>query len=318
MFIQFGAFVDNLIQQAMDNGITAGIGASLNYMRGALMLFVLIASVMVMAGKLDLWEMIRRGVKAAIIIAILQTGLYQTQVRDLFWTTIPNLTAQSVGNFQTATTQAERYNALWNRTADIIAAADQQVTGWGPSAWRAAFSLAFAEFCMKVFLVTCFAMTVLARISTGLLIAAGPFLLIAFLFDTTRGWVMSWVGKLVGIAVWTLLANLLSEMVLGGTLQWATTVAANHAAGMFGAVDGCWRIALWLFLCAIVLATLPSLTAIGAGAATGVAVGGGVMMNTAVRSAGAAAAGAAGAGKAALAAANAATQATKAAFRRRT
>jgi hypothetical protein len=86
---------------------------------------------------------------------------------------------------------------------------------------------------------------------------------------------------------------------------------------MFGAVDGCWRIALWLFLCAIVLATLPSLTAIGAGAATGIAVGGGIMQTAALRSASVAAAGAAGAGRAALVAANAATQATRAAVQRR-
>jgi type IV secretory pathway VirB6-like protein len=312
VFLQFAQFSDGLIADTMDQVIAAGIQASLGYIRAALMLAVLIASIMLMYGKLDLWETLRRGVKTGVILALLQVGTYNAQVRELFWTTLPNLAATSVGGAATNRTQAQRYNQLWQVEEAVISAADQQVTGWGPSAWRASFSLAFAEGCGKLFLVWCFALTILARIATALLICAGPFLLIAALFETTRHWVMSWVGKLVGLAIWVLFANILSELVLQGTMQYAGTVAANNAAGIFGALDGCWRLALWLFLCALTMTTLPYYSSIASGAAAGIGVANGILLGTTARAAGAVAG---GVGNAAASGARAGAAAARGALR---
>jgi type IV secretion system protein VirB6 len=270
MFERFGTFVDAMIDGTMNRLIGAGIDAALTYMRPALALMVVIASVMLMYGKLDFWATVQRGVRAMAIIALLQVGTYQSMIRDTFMVTLPTLagTATSNGALGTAN-QAQRFQRLSVAVSTTIATADKKITGWGPEAIRASFSLSFAEMAAKALLTFMFWLSCLARISTALLVCVGPFILIAFLFDTTRGWVISWIGKLVGISIWTLLSDILSEFFVIRSMEWAQTVAANNAAGMFEATDAAWQMALLLLLCCGVLAALPLLAAITGGTATG-------------------------------------------------
>lgn len=270
MFERFAAFVDAMIDGSMNRVIGAGIEAALTFMKPALALMVVIASIMLMASKLDFWETVKRGVRAMAIIAILQAGTYQSLVVATFMETLPTLagTATSAGALGTAN-QAQRFQRLSAAVSETIAVAEKKITGWGPSAWRASFSLTFAEGAAKFFLAAMFWLSNLARISTALLVCAGPFILIAFLFDATRGWVIGWAAKLVGIAVWTLLSDILSEFFVIRSLEWAQEVARNNANGIFAAVDAAWQVALLLLLCVGVMASLPLLAAFVGGAGAG-------------------------------------------------
>ena len=122
---------------------------------------------------------------------------------------------------------------------------------------------------MLVTIGLCFALWLVARVATALLISVGPFLLIAAIFDTTRGWVMSWIGKLVSLAVWSLCSTALAEMMLSGTLVWVRRTAAN-AAGLSERVDGLWKLCVWILIDFAVMLALPYFASVGSGAAAGV------------------------------------------------
>jgi hypothetical protein len=82
MYEEYARFTDDLTTAGMDEVITAGITASLGVLRSALMLYVLIAAVMVMYGRMSGWEAVRRGVRAMAVIALLQAATYGSYVRE--------------------------------------------------------------------------------------------------------------------------------------------------------------------------------------------------------------------------------------------
>ena len=96
--------------------------------------------------------------------------------------------------------------------------------------------------------------------------------MVAFLFDATRSWVLQWVGKLVGLAVWQLCAAILAEIVLRGSMTWVQKVAAAPGAGLPEMVDELWKVVIWFGLNAIVMLGLPYYAAIGSSAAAGIGV----------------------------------------------
>src|SRR3954468_12709442 len=108
----------------MDGIIGSVFAASVGVMRGALMLYVVIAAVMVMYGKLDGWDAVKRGVRAMAIIALLQAGTYGSMVREQFWTVIPNLIATSLSGAPTAITAAQRFDRVEQAASHLVALAD--------------------------------------------------------------------------------------------------------------------------------------------------------------------------------------------------
>lgn len=270
MYEEYARFTDDLTTAGMDEVITAGITASLGVLRAALMLYVLIAAVMVMYGRMSGWEAVRRGVRAMAIIALLQAGTYGSYVRETFWVTIPDKVASSLSGSPTTITAAQRFDRVNQAAANLVAVADQQATGLFN--FRPQIAITIAEACMKAFLFISFALWLVSRIATALLIAAGPFLLIAFLFDATRGWVLQWVGKLVGLAVWQLCAAILAEIVLRGSMTWVQRVAGATGVGLPEMVDELWKVVIWFGLNAIVMLGLPYYAAIGSSAAAGLGV----------------------------------------------
>lgn len=270
MFEQFASFTDGMTTDFLDTTIRAGTDAALQWMRGALMLMVAISAVLVWTGRLDLWWVVRRVLIALIIITLLQAGAYNQYVRDFFWTTVPNLIASSFAGGQVNVTAARRFDVISDAASHVVAAADAQASGiWNV---RAQFGIALAHGVMLVTIGLCFALWLVARVATALLISVGPFLLIAAIFDATRGWVMSWIGKLVSLAVWSLCSTALAEMMLSGTLVWVRRTAAN-AAGLSERVDGLWKLCVWILIDFAVMLALPYFASVGSGAAAGVHAG---------------------------------------------
>jgi type IV secretion system protein VirB6 len=270
VYEQFAALADQMTTAFLERTIQAGIRASLGWMRGALMLMVTVAAVLVWTGRLDLWWVVRRVVIALIVITLLQAGAYNQYVRDVFWTTIPNLIATAFAGGGVSVTAARRFDVISDAASHVVAAADAQAGGlWN---FRAQFGIALAHGLMLITIGLCFALWLVARVATALLIAVGPFLLIAAIFDATRGWVIGWASKLVTLAVWSLCSTALAEMMLAGTLMWVQRTAAN-AAGLSERVDGLWKLCVWILIDFGVMMALPYFAAVNSGAAAGVHVG---------------------------------------------
>jgi type IV secretion system protein VirB6 len=270
VYEQFAAFSDQMTTAFLDRTIQAGVQTALGWMRGALMLMVAAAAVLVWTGRLDLWWVVRRVVIALIIIALLQAGAYNQYVRDFFWTTVPNLVATAFAGGGVTVTAARRFDVISDAASHVVAAADAPATGlWNI---RPQFGIALAHGLMLITIGLCFALWLVARVATALLISVGPFLLIAAIFDATRGWVIGWVGKLVSLAVWSLCSTALAEMMLAGTLMWVQRTAA-YAAGLSERVDGLWKLCVWILIDFAVMLALPYFASVGSGASSGVHVG---------------------------------------------
>jgi type IV secretion system protein VirB6 len=270
LYESFATFTDEMTTEFLNGTIQAGINVAVDWMRGALMLMVAVAAVLVWTGRLDLWWVVRRVVTALVIIALLQAGTYNQYVRDFFWTTVPNAIASAFAGGMVNATAARRFDLISDAASHVVAAADAQASGiWNI---RAQIGIALAHGVMLDTIGLCFALWLVARVATALLISVGPFLLIAAVFDATRGWVMAWAGKLVSLAVWSLCSTALAEMMLAGTLMWIRRTAAN-AAGLSERVDGLWKLCVWILIDFAVMLALPYFASVGSGAAAGVHAG---------------------------------------------
>lgn len=285
MYREFAAYADDMTVVFLDGAVAGGIGFTLTYMRGALMVLILVSGVLLWTSKLDLWWVVRRVTVALVVIALLRAGQYTDYIRTPFWETIPNGIASAFAGGGARTTTAARFDTVSDAAANLVAQADARA---GLMNVRAGVAISIAQGAMKAFLFVCFALWLVARVATALLIAAGPFLLIAALFDVSRHIVLSWFGKLVSLAVWTLCSTALTEMVLAGMIRWVQRAnALGGAAGLAELVDTLWNVAAWFGVSFVVLLGLPYYAAIGGGAAGGPHVGVGVGMAAARFGAGA-------------------------------
>lgn len=267
MYENFARFSDEMTTQFLNGTIQAGVNVATGWMRGALMLMVAVAAVLVWAGRLDLWWVVRRVLIALVVIALLKTGAYNHYVRDFFWTDVPNLIASAFTGGVVNVTAARRFDIMTDAVSHVVAATDAQATGlWN---FRPQVGIAMAHGVMFTAIGLCFALWLVARVATALLIAVGPFLLVAAIFDATRGWVVSWVSKLVSLAIWSLFATALAEMVLAGTMMWVQRTAA-YAAGLAERVDALWKLTVWILVDLAVMVALPYFASIASGAGGGV------------------------------------------------
>lgn len=282
MYERFAGFTDGMILAFLDRGIQAGIQTTLGYMRGALMVLVAVAAVLAWTRRLDVWWVARRVLVAMMVIAALRAGAYGQYIREPFWNTIPNTIAGAFTGGAVSISPAQRFDRLSDAAANVVAAADARISF---SNVRAQFGVAFAQGLMNLFIGLCFALWLVSRVATALLVAVGPFLLIAFLFDLTRAWGMGWLAKLVTLSVWTVCAMALTEMMLAGSMMWVQQAAAN-AAGLSERLDGLWKLVIWFLINLGVMAGLPYYASVHSGAAGGVHAGAGVAAGAAGMAAG--------------------------------
>lgn len=273
MYEEYASFSDGLIVGAMDRAISSGLSASLTYMRPALMVLVALAAVMLWTQKLSLWWVVRRVFIALAVATVLQVGNYNTYFREPFWTTIPNHIASAIQGGGVTTTASQRFDKVEEATSNVVAQANRRLS----MPWHIgeATAIAIARAFMSLFTGLCFVLWLVARIATALLLAAGPFLLIAAIFDWSRHIFTAWVGKLISLAVWSLMSTILTELVLAGTMVWVQRTAANAGAGIEESVNALFRLVAWDFVNCCVMLGLPIYAAIGgnAGAGTSVAAG---------------------------------------------
>ena len=278
MYEQFSTFADGLTVAFLDRTIAAGAATTSGYMRGALMLMTAVAAVLLWTRRLDLWWVVRRFGIAIVVIGLLQVGTYNTYIREPFWTTIPNAIAGGFTGGSVSVTTARRFDIMSDAASHVVAAADAQATGlWN---FRPAFAIAMADGAMKIFIGICFALSLVARQATALLISAGPFLLVAAIFDVSRPWVIGWFGRLIALAAWTLFVTALSEMTLAGSLLFIQRTAA-FAGGLSERVDGLWKLTIWMLINCAVMLGLPYYAAFGSGGGGGVQAGAGAAVGLA-------------------------------------
>lgn len=201
------------------------------------------------------WYMI----KALCVAAILTPVHFNSWVRDLFMTDLPAWASRMIGGGATSQSNlAQPFDNLDNTVIHMISAVRAQSTGVFYIGTRV--EIAIINGILDVALVVPFVVWFAARIVTALIIPIGPFVLTGYLFEATRGFADRWIGKLVGLAILTLLVNVLLQIVLTQDKAYIATLASagNDVDAMVATL---WNMATVFGVGALLMLILPGVAA---------------------------------------------------------
>jgi type IV secretory pathway VirB6-like protein len=300
--------LDVALIDGMNAAISAGLVWAAPQLKTGLTLYVVGFSLLMAYGRVDKGTFLTAIIRALSVAAILKAANYNYYVRDLFFTDLPNAIASAANGPAMTVKSAEQFDRMWSAVLHYSAFINGQASGWDDAVNRGiVWLLAGANL---VALGVCFGMWYLARGFMAIIIGIGPWLIILYLWDATRGWVNEWIGKLVGFIVLQLAAATLLRIVL--SILNRRLLAMNEAPGM--SVDEMIANAAGLtgifWIMAMVMFVLPSFVAIGSAAGTGVAMASGMVGSIGGTLAGGAFKAGGMAGKAAVAGAQALGKAT--------
>ena len=218
------AFDSNLIS-AINNVINSGLTFARPQVRAAATLFILISGWLVLTGRMDKNVLAGRVLRIMAVAALLTSATtFNTYVRDLFLTEIPNKVGAALTGGNTFAPAAQ-FDALWAATQRMAATVLAEANGYTQLGERLAIRLFMGI--SFVALVIIFLMWVIARVVMGMVIALGPFLIGLYLFDATRPFVDRWVGKLVSLTLVQLSIGVMLQLLMTGFNGYVRQAQAN-------------------------------------------------------------------------------------------
>lgn len=196
--------------------------------------------------------------KALCVIVILTPAHFDAWIRDTFVTDLPNWSAQLSGLTITTNNLAGTFDNIRDTMVNMLAGIRAQATGFYYIGTR--IEIALAGLIGFVALLASFIVWFLARVVTALIIPLGPFLLVGYLWESTRGFADRWIGKLVGLALLTMLVHVLLGVVITQEQSYIQTMASagNNVDVM---VQTLWDLVM-VFVCgAFMMVILPGVAA---------------------------------------------------------
>ncbi len=279
VFLETAKEFDGLLIDGMNAAIISGLGWAKLQITAALSLYVITYAFMTTHGKVDSWTAVLAGGRAMAIGAILMAANYNYYVRDLFFTDLPNQIAAAINGPRVSVNSAQQFDVLWsavlNYTSYILAQAtgisqlDNHLIAWGLAMMNHGA------------LWVCFGMWYMSRVFLAVIISMGPFLILLFLFRSTREYAQQWVGKLVGLTALGLGSAVVLRMILVALTSRLAGMQATPGMSVDQMIANASATTGVFFLSAILMITLPSIISIGAGMGAGHAVAGGLIGGTA-------------------------------------
>ena len=179
-------------------------------------IWVIILGYLMMTGSLDIRYGISKVSTMAIVVGIIaSTSLYDSYVQTLFMKSLPSFVASTFSSGKTSNIPQsldQTFNNFWVAGEIIYNKAKCMTCVLEPYVLGIEIELVLVVFFIALALV--FAVYLIATTLTGLLVAIGPFLLIGYLFEATKGIPERWLGKLIGLAILLLLITALLSLSL--------------------------------------------------------------------------------------------------------
>lgn len=196
--------------------------------------------------------------KAFCVIAILTPAHFNSWIRDTFTTELPNWTAQIVGLGVTTNGMAGVFDNVYGAMVNMLAAIRTQASGIFYIGTRV--EIALASLIGFIALLASFVIWFIARVVTALIIPLGPFLLVGYLWESTRGFADRWIGKLVGLALLTLLVHILLGVIVTMDQSYMQTMAgAGNDVDVM--VQTLWNLVMVFIVGAFMMVILPGIAA---------------------------------------------------------
>jgi type IV secretion system protein VirB6 len=266
------AFDSSLIS-GMNDVISSGLSAAHAQLTAALSLYVIGYGLLTTHQKVDSWEFGMAAVRAFVIATLLQSATYNTYVQQFFFTDLPNQVAAALHGPRISVSSAQQFDVLWsaalNATSKVLSAA----TGWTQILDRGVAW--FLAILILIALLVSFIVWYMSRVFMALVICIGPFLLILFLFRSTRGFVEQWIGKLVGLSVLQIASSVLLRIVMVMVTARLHVMQDNLGSSVDDMIASLAGICGVFWMGALLMICLPGTIAIGSGVGAGAAMASG-------------------------------------------
>jgi type IV secretion system protein VirB6 len=269
-FTDFDSFVQTPFTNGMETTVSSAMSAIQGPLTALVVLWVIVSGVLVLRGDIGVRTGITRIVTVSIVVGLLMsTTLYDEYIVTFFTTGLPNWIATSLGTGQT-TTQASTFNQMWTSSQMVLAGAGKgmnSITQLVPE-----FELAILDILLIIPIGIIFLIWEVVKIITDIVVCIGPFLLAGYLFNATKGVADRYVGKLISLAILTLLVDVVLAILVNAiNLYIATTssdIIAGQTQGWFGTTENasasvfvCLQLVFFLAVSSLITVFLPGIAA---------------------------------------------------------
>ena len=213
IFEPFATRLDNTLITGMGDVVQSGLAWAQPQLRALLVLYVVAYALgFMLTANVSARQAAYGALRGLMTAAAISTAHYIPWVQTLFFTTLPNQIAAALNGPTTSVSSAQQFDKLWNATQHVNGLILQRASGWLDIPERGV-SWAISGLCLLP-LAIMFVMWLVPRVFMALVICMGPFLIPLYLFGFTRGFVHSWISKLVGLTVLQLASSVLLRILL--------------------------------------------------------------------------------------------------------
>lgn len=257
-----------LLDPAGNSIIASGLTSVAGPLTALLVIYVIVTGIMCSLGELTAGTAVRRIMRAGFVSMLLTATYFNPYVRDLFITTLPNWIASAVSN-GTAANIPQQCDLIRSAMMHMAAAIFQNSGGFMDMDVR--LETGFCLFLGTVFLGVLVLVSTLTHAFMVLTVCIAPFVIAAYLFDATKGFVEGWIGKVVGLSVLALLVSVTAQITVAADAKMMINIANATGAGLQEQISNLVSVIVFFLFMAAILLGLPSLA---------YSIGKGVTINT--------------------------------------
>ena len=258
------AFIWDGYQGTLSTGasqaITSGLSAVAGMMLAIGTAYILVCGFLILWGELGWTTGVRMVVRMIVVVAVLTPARFNTYVRAVFMDWLPNWIATSITGDTGTNAAAQQFDMLVSATEHYTAALLMQASGLENVGTRIQINL--AQTGIELTLLIAFVVWFSARALMALVVCIGPFVIAAWLFNTTREVFARWLGKLIGLSILLLLVSIELQIVVHQDTEYMLAAQANAAGGLDEQVAGLLHILIAFGAGAALMIVLPAIAAV--------------------------------------------------------
>ena len=227
MTIQQGPFYsfDQEIQAPFTNGVESTVNSAMSAIQGPLtalvVLWIIVTGILVMRGDVSVRNGITRILTVSLVVGILMsTTLYDEYIVAFFTTGLPSYFSSSIFGQGGTVPTPQTFDNLWFATLNVFNTAETGLS-WTQIVYEIEFVILEAVILVPIIIV--FLIYEVTQIVTDIVVCIGPFCLAGYLFQATKGIADRFVSKLVGLAMLSLLVDIVLSIIITGFLSYVNT-----------------------------------------------------------------------------------------------
>lgn len=227
VFTSLAARWDQLLTTGLSGTVSTAITANATLLASVFTLYIIILGALTMFGRLSMAEWTFSATRAAVVAMLLTAAGFNQYIQTPLMTDIPNWIATSTGGGTADMTVAQQFDGIRNKVIARKAAILQQTSGFTYIGER--LECGFITICILIELAISFFIFEFARGLIGFCVAVAPFLLLFYLFQTTRHITLNLAGQVVSLLILMVMLTTMVQMAVQADTAFLDTLATGGA-----------------------------------------------------------------------------------------